>query len=209
MAGSPIPRASSGTPRSGPRYSVAGRGMSSARRSAPQFSHVSSPSKLSYRQTGQSISTASGPPAPPGSTFAAPSPQAGLRATAFGRKGGRRPRSFDRPDLAGEQGCRDVALARLLGRGADLLVDERVVRRPIDPPKDADRDRELRPEHPRQDQREVRVLRLLVVDQQVVLLHAIDTEGDDLGVEPAQADALVAFLAEDHRLAMPQDEHAG
>ena len=41
----------------------------------------------------------------------------------------------------------------------------------------------------------------LVVDQQVVDRDAI-LEIDDFGIEPVQADALVAILAEDHRLAV-------
>ena len=52
----------------------------------------------------------------------------------------------------------------------------------------------------------VRVLDGSVVDEEVGLGHAVLADGHDLGMEPAQADALVAILAEDHRLAILEDD---
>ena len=70
-----------------------------------------------------------------------------------------------------------------------------------------DRDRVVRPRHPRQHEREVRLGGGLVVDQEVRLGHAVLADRHDLGMQAREADALVAVLAEDHRLAVLEDEH--
>jgi len=68
----------------------------------------------------------------------------------------------------------------------------------------ADRHRILRVPHAREDQGEVWVVGVGVVHEQVGFGDAVP-ELDDLGVEAPQADALVALLAEDHRLAVLED----
>src|SRR5262245_10584159 len=165
------------SPRSGPRYWVAGSGTSRPARSAPQLSQTSSPVRLSKPHAGQRI-----------------------RILPLDR-------SADRPGLAAAERRREIALALGPDRGLDLAVDELIVGRAWDRPQDPDRDREVRPEHPRKHQRQVWLLRQLVVDEQVRLGHAVLADRDDLRVQAAEADAPVAVLAEDHRLAVLEDEH--
>ena len=92
-------------------------------------------------------------------------------------------------------------------RPCSWSFDELIMRGPLDRPQHPDRDREVRVGHPREHQGEVRILGGLIVHQQVGLGDAVLPDGDDLGVQAVEADALVAVLAEDHRLAVLEDEH--
>src|SRR5262245_9898718 len=115
--------------------------------------------------------------------------------------------SAHRPGLTAPERGGQVALALRPDRGLDLAVDQLVVGGAGDGSQDADRDREIRPEHARQHQREVGLLGLLVVDEQIGLGHAVLADRHDLRVEAVEPDALVAVLAEDHRLAVFENEH--
>src|SRR6185295_20081933 len=74
---------------------------------------------------------------------------------------------------------------------------------PLDRGEDADRRRESRRAHARQQIRE-RGIRL-VVDQEVLLRH-VASERDHLGAIVAQANALVPALPEDEGLAVLEDD---
>ena len=81
---------------------------------------------------------------------------------------------LDRPGLAAAQRPRRGRPRRTSPPPPSIWSSiSSVVGRPLDRAQDADRHREVRPEHPRQDQREVRVLGVLVVDEQVRLGDAV------------------------------------
>ena len=81
------------------------------------------------------------------------------------------------------------------------------MRRAWHPTEDADGDREVRPPHAAQDVRHRRVVGRLVVHEEVGDRGAASSDRHDLRAHAVEADPLVALLAEDHRLAVLQDEH--
>ena len=76
-----------------------------------------------------------------------------------------------------------------------------------DGPEDADRNREVRPEHPRQHQREIRLLGLSSWTSRSASVTPFSPIVTTSGWRPSEPDALVAVLAEDHRLAVLEHEH--
>src|SRR6185436_3863480 len=114
---------------------------------------------------------------------------------------------LDGPGLAAREGRGKIALAGRRDCGDDLLLDQLVVRRPRDRPQDADGYREIGPEHPREHECEVWLLRGLVVDEEIRLADAVLADRHDFRMETPQPDPLVTVLAEDHRLAVLQHEH--
>ena len=96
----------------------------------------------------------------------------------------------------------------LFGAGRfDLLVQLDVVRRCIDGAEHADRLGEFRMPHAAEQVGQRRLGGLLVVEQQVVFGDAL-AQLDDFRLHAVQADALVAVLAEDQRLAVFEVERS-
>src|ERR1035437_2863317 len=114
-------------------------------------------------------------------------------------------RLLDRPRLAASQQPTDVAHTALGHGRVGLGRHQLVVGGPADVPNHPDRNRELRPEDTREHECDQRVR--LVMDEQVRLADPVLADPDDLGLVPVEPDPLVAVLAEDHRLAVLQDQH--
>ena len=96
----------------------------------------------------------------------------------------------------------DVALALCLDGLTYLLRHQIVVGGPLNGADDANRYWELRVVHAREHERNRRVIQRCVMHQDVGLGDAVLADLDHLRLEAVNPDALVAVLAEDHRLAL-------
>src|SRR5439155_3139221 len=105
------------------------------------------------------------------------------------------------PGVAAVQECAEVGGRLRLG-GGDLLVERVLVAGALDGGEDADRGREAGRAEARDQVREGGVA--LVVDQEIGLRDAV-AELHHLGLEVAQADALVVVRAEEERLSVLED----
>lgn len=98
-----------------------------------------------------------------------------------------------------------IASARFSFRGCDLFRDLDFESRSRDVAKDTDRLREMRVSHSREHERNMRRLGRFIVEQQIVFGDTC-AKLNDFGHQAVEANAFVAILAKDHRLAMFEDK---